>query len=86
MNGLGISFDIIRQPNNMHYAATSVDMLRPSSPLSFCAMQYADGTDAAVAYDGTDYKSFTMGFPFECINSLKARQQVMKAVMTFLVK
>lgn len=86
VNGLGISFDIIRQPNNMHYAATSVDMLRPSSPLSFCAMQYADGTDAAVAYDGTDYKSFTMGFPFECINSLKARQQVMKAVMTFLVK
>ena len=86
VKGLGISFDLIRQPNAFHYAATSVDVMRPSSSKSFCAMQYADGTDAAVAYDGSDYKSFVMGFPFECINSLKARQQVMKAVMTFLMK
>ena len=86
VNGLGISFDIIRQPNASHYAATAVDCMQPSSSSSFCAMQYADGTDAAVAYDGTDYKCFTMGFPFECINSLKARQQVMRAVMTFLMK
>ena len=86
VSGLGISFDIIRQPNASHYAATAVDRMQPSSDASFCAMQYADGTDAAVAYDGADYKCFTMGFPFECINSLKARQQVMKAVMTFLMR
>ncbi len=86
VNGLGISFDIIRHPNASHYAAMSVDVLRPSSQGAFCAMQYADGSDAAVAYDGSDYKAFTMGFPFECINSLKARRQVMKAVMTFLMK
>ena len=85
VNGLGISFDIIRQPNASHYAAASVDVMRPAGD-SFCATQYADGSDAAVAYDGADYKCFTMGFPFECINSLKARQQVMKAVMNFLVK
>lgn len=86
INGLGISFDIIRQPNATHFAATSVDRINPSSKSAFCAMQYVDGSDAAVAYDGTDYKCFTMGFPFECINSLKARQQVMRAVMTFLMK
>ena len=86
VNGLGISFDIIRKPNASHFAAASVDVVQPSDDNSFCAMQYADGTDAAVAYDGSDYKCFTMGFPFECINSLKARRQVMKAVMTFLMK
>lgn len=86
VNGLGISFDLIRHPNAVHYAATNVNVMRPANASSFCAMQYADGTDAAVAYDGADYKCFVMGFPFECINSIKARQQVMKAVMNFLTK
>ena len=85
VNGLGTSFDIIRHYNATHYAASSVDMIKPCNG-AFCAMQYNDGSDAAVAYDGNDYKCFTMGFPFECINSIKARQQVMKAVMTFLMK
>jgi hypothetical protein len=49
-------------------------------------MRYADGTDAAVAYDGIDHKAFVMGFPVECINNVRSRQQVMKAVMTFLAK
>ena len=86
VNGLGINFDIIRNLNSSHYAATSVDVMHPSVSSAFCAMQYADGSSAAVAYDGGDYKSFVMGFPFECINNMKARLQVMKAVMDFLVK
>ena len=86
VKGLGIGFDIIRRPNAVHYAATSVDVMCPMGEGAFCAMQYADASDAAVAYNGNDYRCFTMGFPFECINSLKARQQVMTAVMNFLVK
>lgn len=85
VNGLGISFDIIRRPNDRHYAAHSVDVVSPLAP-AFCAMRYADGTDAAVAYDGIDHKAFLMGFPVECINNVRSRQQVMKAVMTFLAK
>ena len=85
VNGLGISFDIIRRPNDRHYAAQSVDVVSPLAP-AFCAMRYADGTDAAVAYDGIDHKAFVMGFPVECINNVRSRQQVMKAVMTFLAK
>jgi hypothetical protein len=85
VDGLGISFDIIRRPNDRHYAAQSVDVVSPLAP-AFCAMRYADGTDAAVAYDGIDHKAFVMGFPVECINNVRSRQQVMKAVMTFLAK
>ena len=86
VNGLEINFDIIRNLNSVHYAATSVDVMHPSVSSAFCAMQYADGSSAAVAYDGGDYKCFVMGFPYECINNMKARRQVMKAVMDFLVK
>ena len=86
VNGMGIGFDIIRTPNNRHYAATSVDMLSASGPAAFCAMQYADGSPAAVAYDGSDYKSFVVGYPLECINNSKSRQQVMAGVVNFLMK
>ncbi len=86
INGLGIKFDIIRHLNPMHYAATSVDVMHPAASSAFCAMQYADGSSAGVAYDGSDYKCFVMGFPFECINNMTARRQVMKAIMDFLVK
>ena len=85
VDGLGINFGIIRHPNDRHYAAQSVDIVNPLAS-AFCAMRYADGTDAAVAYDGNDSKTFVMGFPLECINNARSRQQVIKAVMTFLAK
>lgn len=85
VEGLGIKFDIIRRPNDRHYAAQTVDVVSPLSQ-AFCAIRYDDGTDAAVAYDGTDNKTFVMGFPLECINNVRTRQQVIKAVMTFLAK
>ena len=62
VTGLGTTFDIIRHHNDKHFAARSVDVLVPAGG-SFCAMKYADDTDAAVAHDGTDYKCFVMGFP-----------------------
>ena len=49
-------------------------------------MQYADGTSAAVAYDGVAYKSFVMGFPFECIQSPATRNLLMQGIMQFLQK
>ena len=86
VNGLGINFDIIRNLNSVHYAATSVDVMHPSVSSAFCAMQYADGSSAAVAYDGGDYKSFVMGFPFECIQSPATRNLLMQGIMQFLQK
>ena len=49
-----------------------------------CA-EYADGTSAAVAYDGTDYKAFTMGFPIECIREKNQRESIMRGIMGFLL-
>lgn len=85
VSGLGTSFDIIRQYNDKHFAAHSVDIITPAAP-AFCAMQYSDGSDAAVAYDGADYKCFVMGFPFECINNLNSQRLIMKGIMGFVMK
>lgn len=86
VDGLGLSFDIIRQINDRHFAATSVDRIAACDGRSFAAMRYHDGSTAGVAYDGTDYKSFVMGYPYECINNVRTRQQVMKGLLAFLLK
>lgn len=86
VDGLGLSFDIIRQINDRHFAATSVDRIAACDGCSFAAMCYQDGSTAGVAYDGTDYKSFVMGYPYECINNVRTRQQVMKGLLGFLLK
>ena len=86
VDGLGLSFDIIRQINDRHFAATSVDRIAACDGRSFAAMRYQDGSTAGVAYDGTDYKSFVIGYPYECINNVRTRQQVMKGLLAFLLK
>lgn len=86
VDGLGLSFDIIRQINDRHFAATSVDRIAACDGRSFAAMRYQDESTAGVAYDGTDYKSFVMGYPYECINNVRTRQQVMKGLLGFLLK
>lgn len=86
VDGLGLSFDIIRQINDRHFAAISVDRIAACDGRSFAAMRYLDGSTAGVAYDGTDYKSFVMGYPYECINNVRTRQQVMKGLLGFLLK
>ena len=85
VTGLGTTFEIIRHLNDKHFAAQAVDIMLPTES-SFCAMKYADDTDAAVAYDGTDYKCFVMGFPFECINNLNTQRLLMKGILDFVMK
>ena len=84
IRGLGTQFNIYNQLNDKHYAATTSDILLPRHP-AYCAMQYADGTSAAVAYDGADYKAFTMGFPLECIREKNQRESIMRGIMGFLL-
>ncbi len=84
INGMGTKFAYWNTLNEEHYAATSTDILRPVNP-AFTALQYADGQDAAVAYKGK-YRSFTMGFPFECINNEQKRGAIMRGILNYLLK
>jgi len=85
INGLGLSFAYYHQLNEDHYAATHPDMLLPETE-GFCAMAYRDETCAAVAYRGTDYRSLTLGFPFECIRDAGSRTAIMQGIMKFLLQ
>ncbi len=85
ITGLGTSFCIYSKLNATHYAATTTDAMQSVAP-AFCAMQYADGRTAAVAYDGADYKTFSMGFPFECVKTVAMREKMMRGILNFIMK
>lgn len=92
VNGLQQSLSIINSLNPDHYATTSSDILLPDPSIvssgkdaPFIAMQYGNGTSAAVAWQTSRYRSFAMGFPFECISP--AQQAItMRGLLGFLVK
>lgn len=85
VNGLGLSLDFYRKLNPDHYAATHTDVIQPTND-AICPIQYSNGLSAATAYDGRDYKTFTMGFPFECITDKSMRHLLMQGIMNYLLK
>ena len=85
VEGMGTQIIYYNTLNEEHYAATAADILSPM-PSAFAVMRYTDGQDAAVAYKGNDYRSFTMGFPFECIKSERQQGSIMRGILNFLLK
>ena len=83
VNGMGQEGLMQRLPNETCYPLPSTDRLRVT-PESFPAMTYADGTPAAVAYRGAEYRTFVMGFPLESVTDESVRQQWMASILHFL--
>ena len=88
VSGLGLRFAYYNTLNAHHYAATHTDVLAPATDTSapFSAMLYTSGCSAAVAYKGNDYRTFTMGFPLECISDERTRTSVLLGVLRFLTE
>lgn len=86
ISGMGTHFDFFRQLNEQHYAAPHPDILQPATSQAFPLMAYADNYAAAVAYQGSDYRAITMGFPLECIKSEQTRASIMAGLLKFLIK
>lgn len=81
--GLGMRYDIFHHLNSSHYAATHPEVLSPVDG-GICAMQYSDGTSAAVGYKGK-YSCFTIGFPFECIKEPTLKDKIMQGILAYLL-
>ena len=87
VNGLGTKCSFYRQLNEYHYAATRPDIIQTTGLAStYAMMAYSSGYGAAVGYHGTDYRAFTMGFPFECIKSEQTRGLMMRGILNYLLQ
>ena len=85
VNGMGTTFDFYRHLNERHYAAQHPDILQAANG-AIIPLAYGDKYGAAVAYSGTDYRSFTIGFPFECIKSQPMQASIMQGILNYLIK
>ena len=80
------SFDLYRRLNETSYCVPSVDCLAPTKD-AFCPMVYnPSGQSAAVAYDGSDYRAMTIGFPLESITDTDFRRRLLSNIITFLIR
>ncbi|MBO4451890.1 MAG: xanthan lyase [Bacteroidaceae bacterium] len=92
VNGSNLDFTIYREMNPYSYAVPKLTSISPlpqsgvSEGTSFAMLQYSNYMPAAVAYDGTDYKSVVVGFPIESIREADSRNALMRAITNFLCK
>ena len=80
------SFTIPRTLNEQSLAIPAPETLIPISPAYAVLAYEEDNQCAAIAYPGTDYRTFIMGFPFESICEERQRIQLMGMVLKFLKK
>ena len=79
--GANTQLTIPTQANPNMYAVPAPDCLRPTDK-SYSAFIYTPGNyGAGVAYNGKDYKTFVLGFPFESIEGTQQRNRIMKAIL-----
>jgi hypothetical protein len=85
LTGMSTSFDIYRTFNEKRYRVSSVDCIQPTEG-AFCPLIYTPTQkSAAVAYNGTDYRAFTLGFPLESIIDDETRIAVLRGIIQFLI-
>lgn len=86
INGLGLTVTIPRLPNEVSYAVPSVDCIVPVDT-AFPVFTYAPGNQSAgIAYKGTDYRTFVLGFPLESILSEIDRATIMTGILGFFTQ
>lgn len=84
VTGMNTSCSLYNQLNEEHYATTWVDCITPTHD-SFAVMLYNNQVSAGIAYAGRDYRCMALGFPFECIKEDQIRDQMMAAILKFLL-
>jgi hypothetical protein len=74
-----------REPSRDFYAVESPGCISPFGKGAFIAMRYAtNNQSAAVGYNGENYRSMVMAFPFESILNESERHSLMRGVLNFL--
>jgi len=83
VSGLNNQFTFPIHINEQTYAVPAPDCLLPTGG-AYATFVYTPGNyGAGIAYQGTDYRTFVLGFPLESIEGAKQRGVIMKAALGF---
>ena len=79
--GANISFSFPTKVNEKSYAVPAPDCILPTGG-AYSAFNYTPGNyGAGIAYKGSDYRTFVLGFPFESIDNAQHRSRIMKSIL-----
>ena len=85
IDGMNTSVQVFHTPNEQHYWIRTADVLRGTDD-SFCTMLYKQtNLPSAIAYQGTDRRALSFGFPLECIKDETVRRSIINASVRFLL-
>ena len=83
VSGANSSFTFPIQINEKSYAVHAPDCILPIGG-AYSTFVYTPGNyGAGIAYKGTDYRTFVLGFPLESIQGAKERGSIMRAILGF---
>lgn len=79
VQGVNTTLSFPTQVNEKSYAVPAPDCILPVGN-AYAAFVYTPGNyGAGIIYQGADYRTFVLGFPFESIDNAQQRARVMKA-------
>lgn len=81
--GTGIRFRLPRTANEQTYAVPSPACITPLSPAIQSFIYPGSNQGAGIAYRGTDYRTFILGFPFESIPDEGSRAHIMSGILHY---
>lgn len=81
--GTGIRFRLPRTANEQTYAVPSPACIAPFSPAIQSFIYPGSNQGAGIAYRGTDYRTFILGFPFESIPDEGSRAHIMSGILHY---
>ena len=83
--GKNDSYEFVTGFDPQIYGSENPDAIVPANNSgALTVLRYSqNNVSAGVAYSGEDYKSFVLGFPFECIKSEEERNALMKVILEF---
>lgn len=85
IQGMNTQCSVYTEPNEEHYWVRHMDVLQPSDN-GFSTMLFGTGQQcSSVAYQGSDYRAISFGFPLECIKEKGARTAIFGASVHFLM-
>lgn len=83
IEGLNRKFTVSQGINEERYAVSSVDCIAPLGG-AFSVFAYDENRfSGGIAYAGTDYGTFILGFPFESIQDINNRTYLMMGILDF---
>lgn len=83
ISGCGQTFDIYREMNPYSYCVPSPSVMLPAEG-EYTILTYSNQQSAAIAHEGKNYKSISLGFPLESIIDKSKLHSLMKSFLDFL--